>query len=101
MSKSVAKRIANDLDDALDDIGHELKKAGEAISEEARDNFTRVSTKLQRAARDFTAEARQQSRDLTDRAVTQARQHPATAVAIAVAAIALIGLAFWRAQPSD
>src|SRR3990167_5067781 len=101
MSKSVAKRIANDLDDALDDIGHELKKAGEVISDEARDNFTRVSAKLQRAARDFTVEARRQSRDLTDQAVTQARQHPATAVVIAAAAIALIGLAFWRAQPSD
>ncbi|WP_309646506.1 hypothetical protein [Phenylobacterium sp.] len=101
MSKSVAKRIAHDLDDALDDIGRELKKAGEAISEEARDNFTRVSTKLQHTAHDFAVEARRQSRDLTDQAVTQARQHPATAVAIATAAIALIGLAFWRSQPSD
>ena|SRR3990167_10477894 len=96
MSKSVTKKIAHTLDDALEDIVRELRKAGESVSEDAKENFSDAAAKLREAAEVFLTEANGKSRALTQDAVREVKAHPVEAAAIAAAAAALIGLLIVR-----
>lgn len=92
MTKSVAKKIARNIDDALEEIVHELRKAGETVSEDAKENFTEAAAKLRHAAEVFVEEAKRESKELSQSAVKTVKSHPVETAAIAAAAAALIGL---------
>ena len=93
MSKSVAKKLVHDVDHALEDILHELKKAGERLGDEADDALSAAAARLSEAAHGLAVEARAQSQVLAKNAVTEVKAHPVATAAMAAAAAALIGLA--------
>lgn len=101
MTKSMTKKIVRNLDDALDEVLHQLRKAGEGVSEEARESFIEASVKLRHAAENVADEARREARHLTRSAIKEVRSHPTEAAVLAVGAVALIGLLLVRRfQPS-
>jgi ElaB/YqjD/DUF883 family membrane-anchored ribosome-binding protein len=95
MSKSIAKQVANDVDDAFDDVVHNLKKMAKHLSEDAGDALAKTASALAHSAVDLVEEAKIQSRTLADKTGKEVREHPGAtaAVAVAAAAAALIGLA--------
>lgn len=102
MSKSITKRMSRDLDDAIEDVARQLRKAGESVSEEAKENFAEAASVLRRTAERVADEARRETRHLTRAAVKQVKRHPLEAAAIAAGAAVLVGLLLMRnLQPSD
>ena len=96
MSKSVAKKVAGNIDDAVDDVLSELKKAGERLGDEAEDNLSRAAVRLSDAAYALAIEARAQSKAVASGAVREVKAHPMAAAEIAAAAAALVGLVIAR-----
>lgn len=102
MRKSLTKKSAGDMDDALEDVLQELKKAGGRLGDEAEDSLSRAAARLSDAAHGLAVEARSRSKVLAKGAVDEAKAHPLAAAAIAAAAAALIGLAIARrSQKAD
>jgi ElaB/YqjD/DUF883 family membrane-anchored ribosome-binding protein len=81
------------MDDALEDVLHEIKKAGEGIGDEAKATLTHTARRFKETARTFIHEARAQSRELSQEATNQVKAHPLAAATAAAAALVLIGLA--------
>lgn len=96
MSKSLAKTIVRDVDDALEDVLHELKKAGVRLGDDAEDALSRAAARLTEAAHALATEARARSKTLADGTVREVKAHPLAAAAVAATAAALIGLAIAR-----
>lgn len=102
MSKSSTKRMARDLDDAIEEVSRQLRRAGEGVTDEARANFADAAASLRRSAERLADDARHETRRLTRVAMKQVRRHPLEAAAIAAGAAALVGLLLMRhLQPSD
>ena len=101
MSKSLAKTIVHDVDDALEDILHELKKAGGRLGDDAEDALSHAAARLTEAAHALATEARARSKTLTEGTAREVKEHPLAAAAIAATAVALIGLAIARRPDRD
>ena len=84
MSKSIAKKVSHDVDEALDDVVRELRNATEAAGEDAEATLRRAAEALSKVAQKLAADARHQSKALTKSAVKEAKAHPVAATAIAV-----------------
>ena len=96
MTKSVTRRIQSDVADTYDEVVRSLKKMSQHLAEEGGDAATETAVSLVRAAVDLIEQAKDQTRSLARKAGVQVKEHPATAAAIAAAAIALIGLVVAR-----
>jgi ElaB/YqjD/DUF883 family membrane-anchored ribosome-binding protein len=96
MTKSPAKAVVHEVDDAVDEVLHQLKIAGERIGREGEDALSQAAARLSQAAHALAVEARDQSRRLSKDAVRQVKDHPMASAAIAASAAALIGLALAR-----
>jgi len=93
MSKSLAQKLSTNLDDALDDVMHELKRSSESLGEGAEDQFSKASAALTKAAHALANEVSDRSAKTFKTVASEAREHPvAAATALAVAAVALVGL---------
>lgn len=101
MTKSVAKKIARNVDDALDDLMDEVRKAGEFLSDEAKEGFAVSIRKARRAAADLAEEARKESRELVTAAERQVRAHPLEAALIAAGVAVLTGLFLFRRHDAE
>jgi ElaB/YqjD/DUF883 family membrane-anchored ribosome-binding protein len=99
MTKTVTKKIAHDVDNALEDVLHELKKAGDRLGDDAQDSLSKAAARLSQAAHGLAVGARTQSRALAKGAVGGVKAHPLASIGVAAAAAALIGLAIaWRSR---
>ncbi len=76
MSKSVTRKIARRIDDVVDDLLLELKRAGESLGDEAEATLTRAAARLSAAAHEFEAEARTHGKAMAKGAVREVRAHP-------------------------
>ena len=93
MSKPITKTVANNVDEALEDVMHELKRAARDVGGDIEDSIAKASDALNRAAHALADEARDRSVTLVQATADEAKRHPvATAAAIATAAAALVGL---------
>lgn len=93
MSKSITKTVASNVDEALEDVMHELKRAARDVGGDLEDSIAKASEALNRAAHALADEARDRSASLVQATTEEAKRHPvATAAAIATAAAALVGL---------
>ena len=95
MGKSIAKEVANNIDDAFDDVVHNLKKMVKHLSEDTGDALSKSATELAHSAVELLDEAKAQSKVLAEKTGKEVREHPAATagIATAIAAAALIGLA--------
>jgi ElaB/YqjD/DUF883 family membrane-anchored ribosome-binding protein len=95
MGKSIAKEVANNIDDVFDDVVHNLKKMVKHLSEDTGDALSKSATELAHSAVELLDEAKAQSKALAEKTGKEVREHPAAAagIATAIAAAALIGLA--------
>ena len=93
MSKPITKALASTVDEALEDVMHELKRAARDVGGDIEDSIGKASDALSRAAHALAEEARDRSASLVQATADEAKRHPvATAAAIAAAAAALVGL---------
>ena len=89
----MSKPITKTVDEALEDVMHELKRAARDVGGDIEDSIAKASEALNRAAHALADEARDRSTSLVQATTEEARRHPvAAAAAIATAAAALVGL---------
>ncbi len=100
MGKTVAKQIANEVDDVLDDVAHNLKKMARHLSEDAGDALSASAAALAHSTVSLIEDAKARSKVVADKAIEQVREHPAATAAIVAAAVAVIGLALSRRNPT-
>lgn len=89
MTKSVARKLAHDLDDTLEDVVKALKKVAKEVGADAEETLARAAVALSDTAQALVAEARKEGRGL----IKAAKAHPLeSATAVTVAAAALIAV---------
>lgn len=96
MSKSITKKIANEVGDVYEDVTHSLSKMIKHLTAEAGDQLSAKGVALVHAANELIEEARAEGGKIAAKAGKEAREHPATTTAIAAAAVALLGVALSR-----
>jgi ElaB/YqjD/DUF883 family membrane-anchored ribosome-binding protein len=92
MTKSIVKRISAEADDIYTDTIKGLRKMAHHLGEDVGDAASEAALSLVRNALDLAEQVRDQSKTLARKAKAEIKEHPATAAAIAAAAVALIGL---------
>jgi len=97
MSKSPAREIKHDVQDAVEDIAKTLRAAADDLSDDAEDAVARAAQVLRQAAHDLVEKAPSEGKRLARKAVHEAKAHPlattATALSAAAALITLLGAA--------
>lgn len=96
MTKSATQKIARQVEDAVEEVGQDLRKASRRISHEAEKTVTRAMAKFGDGAREVAAEARHRGRAVAETTTETVRAHPLKSVAILAGVAALIGYAFGR-----
>ena len=101
MVNNVSRRVAEDVGDVYQDVVHSLSKMARHIGEDAGDTMSKSGAALVDAASDFARQARETSVKAAKGAGRQMRTHPAATAALAIAAVAVIGLALGqRTRPA-
>lgn len=93
MSNTVFRRAGDEAADVYQDVVHSLRKMAKHIGEDAGDAMTKSGSALVHAASDFARQARDVSANAARDAGRQVRTHPAATAALALAAVAVIGIA--------
>lgn len=92
MTKTATQKIARQVEDTVDEVVHDLRKASHRINHQAEKQVTRAVAKFNKTSKVVAAEAR----EVAEAATETVKAHPLKSVAIMAGVAALIGYAFGR-----
>jgi len=93
MSKSLARTVKHEVQDAVEDVAKTLRDAADNLSDDAEDAVAHAARVLRQAAQDLAERTPTEARRIAGKATLEAKAHPiATAAAVLSAAAALITL---------
>jgi len=102
MSKSLTRKVKNDLEDIHEDVAKALRHAADSLSDDAEQAVAQAAQALRQAAEALAEKAPPEARYLAQKAADEVKAHPiATAAAALSAAAALITfLGIGRKKPA-
>lgn len=96
MAKSNTERLVRDLEAAVDDIAHDVRRTARHLSEEAEAQLRPALRKAADAGCRIATEARERGLAASQTAARQARAHPLATAAIVAAVVGFAATALSR-----